>query len=189
MRGCNPEAQSLMPNSYKTALLYLSLKALGHFPFQWVRKFILRHPFGADIASSAVLYGGFEVRSPRKLKIGANTVIGHRATLDARGGLTIGQNVNLSSEVMIWTAQHDYRDPGFGTMFKPVAINDHAWLGPRCIILPGVTIGAGAVIAAGAVVTKDVEPYTVVGGVPAQKIADRPKGLNYNPAASGIPLI
>ena len=145
--------------------------------------------FGADIAPSVALYGGFEIRSPRKLKIGANTVIGHRATLDARGGLMIGKNVNFSSEVMIWTAQHDYRDPEFGTMFKPVAIDDYAWLGPRCIILPGVTIGEGAVVAAGAVVTKDVESYTVVGGVPAQKIADRPKGLNYNPAAGPIPFI
>jgi len=178
-----------MANSYKTALLYLSLRALGHFPSQRVRKFILRHLFGADVASSAVLYSGFEIRSPRKLKIGANTTIGHRATLDARGGLTIGKNVNLSSEVMIWTAQHDYRDLQFGTMFKPVAIDDYAWLGPRCIILPGVTIGEGSVVAAGAVVTKNIEPYTVVGGVPAQKIADRPKGLDYNPSARGLPFI
>jgi hypothetical protein len=81
-----------MTNSYKTALLYLSLRALGRFPAQWVRKFVLRYLFGADVASSAILYGGFEIRSPRKLKIGANTVIGHRATLDARGGLTIGKS-------------------------------------------------------------------------------------------------
>ena len=189
MRGCKPEAQGLMSNSYKTALLYLSLKMLGHIHSQWFRRFVLRRLFGADIASSAILYGGFEIRSPRKLRIGADTVIGHRATLDARGGLTVGKNVNLSSEVMIWTAQHDYRDSEFGTMFKPVAIEDYAWLGPRCIILPGVTIGEGAVAAAGAVVTKDVEPYTVVGGVPAQKIAERPKGLNYNPASSPIPFV
>ncbi len=170
-------------------MLYLSLNVLGHFPSQQARKLSLRYLFGADIASSAILYGGFEIRSPRKLKIGANTVIGHHVTLDARGGLTIGKNVNFSSEVMIWTAQHDYRDSEFGTMFKPVAIGDYVWLGPRCIILPGVTVGEGAVVAAGAVVTKDIEPYTVVGGVPAQKIADRPKGLNYNPAAGPIPFI
>jgi acetyltransferase-like isoleucine patch superfamily enzyme len=62
-------------------------------------------------------------------------------------------------------------------------------MGPRCIILPGVTIGRGAVVAAGAVVTKDVDAYAVVGGVPAQKIAQRPKDLNYNPAAEPIPFI
>jgi acetyltransferase-like isoleucine patch superfamily enzyme len=101
-------------------LVFISLKMLAQFPSQGFRKFMLRHLFGADIDSSAILYGGFEIRSPRKLKIGANTVIGHRATLDARGGLTIGKNVNLSSEVMIWTAQHDWRDPTFGTGFEPV---------------------------------------------------------------------
>lgn len=167
---------------------FLFLKLLAHIPCQWFRKFVLRL-LGSQIHRAAVLYGGFEIRSPRKLKIGANSCIGHRATLDARGGLTIGKNVNFSSEAMIWIAQHNYRDPMFGTDFKPVSIGNYAWLGPRCIILPGVTVGEGAVVAAGAVVTKDVEPYTVVGGVPAQKIADRPQDLNYNPAENPVPFI
>jgi acetyltransferase-like isoleucine patch superfamily enzyme len=144
---------------------------------------------GANIGRGVVLYGGFEIRSPRRLAIGDHSAIGHRATLDARGGLTIGANVNLSSEVMIWTAQHDYRDPGFKAVFKPVAVGDHAWLGPRCIILPGVTVGQGAVVAAGAVVTKDVPDFTVVGGVPARKLADRPRGLEYRPADDPVPMI
>jgi len=167
---------------------FLFLKLLAHVPCQGFRKFVLRL-LGANIESSAVLYGGFEIRSPRKLTIGANSCIGHKATLDARGGLTIGNNVNFSSEVMIWTAQHDYRSPTFDTDFEPVVIGDYVWLGPRCIILPGVTIGEGAVVAAGAVVTKDVEPYTVVGGVPAQKISDRPSNLSYNPAAGSMSFV
>jgi len=167
---------------------FLFLKLLAHVPCQWLRKFVLRL-LGANIELSAVLYGGFEIRSPRKLKIGANSCIGHKATLDARGGLTIGERVNLSSEVMIWTAQHNYRSPTFETDFKPVEIGNYAWIGPRCIILPGVTIGEGAVVGAGAVVTKDVEPYTVVGGVPAKKISDRPENLNYNPAANPVPFV
>ncbi len=174
---------------YKTAIIYLVLKLVGRLPSQRLRRTLLARVFGADIARSSILYGGFEIRSPRKLIIGASSVIGHRAVLDARGGLEIGSNVNFSSEVMIWTAQHDYRDPEFGTDFKAVSIGDYVWLGPRCIILPGVTIGNGAVVAAGAVVTKDVEPYAVVGGVPAVKISDRPKDLNYNPAANPIPFI
>lgn len=174
---------------YKSALLYLSIKMLGHLPSQNLRRFMLRQFFGADIARNAVLYGGFEIRSPRKLKIGKSSVIGHRAVLDARGGLIIGSNINMSSEVMIWTAQHNYRDMNFETDFKAVTVGDYAWLGPRCIILPGVTIGEGAVVAAGAVVTKDVEFYTVVGGVPAKKISDRPHDLDYNPASSPIPFI
>ena len=174
---------------YKSALLYMSIKVLGRLPSQNLRRFVLRRFFCVDIARNAVLYGGFEIRSPRKLRIGESSVIGHKAILDARGGLTIGSNVNISSEVMIWTAQHDYRDPKFGTDFKAVIVGDYAWLGPRCIILPGVTIGEGAVVAAGAVVSKNIEPYTVVGGVPAKKISDRPKELAYNPAEHFIPYI
>jgi acetyltransferase-like isoleucine patch superfamily enzyme len=164
------------------------LKLLAHFPCRTFRTFVVRL-LGAKIDKSSVLYGGFDIRSPRKLKIGANSCIGHKATLDARGGLLIGNNVNFSSEAMIWTAQHDYRDPMFGTDFAQVMIGDYAWLGPRCIILPGVIIGEGAVVAAGAVVTKDVEPYTVVGGIPAAKIADRPKDFNYNPAKNPISFV
>ncbi len=129
---------------YKTAIIYLVLKLVGHIPSLCLRRVLLKW-FGADVAHSAVLYSGFEIRSPRKLKIGASSVIGHRAVLDARGGLEIGAKVNFSSEVMVWTAQHDYRDPVFGTVFKPVKIDDYVWLGPRCIILPGVTVGKGAV--------------------------------------------
>jgi acetyltransferase-like isoleucine patch superfamily enzyme len=179
----------MMSASVKTAFAYLALRALGHFPSQRLRRFCLGRVFGASIGRGVVLYSGFEIRSPGQLKIGANTVIGHRATLDARGGLTIGERVNLSTEVMIWTAQHDTRDPGFRAVFEPVRIGDYAWLGPRCILLPGVTVGEGAVVGAGAVVTKDVEPYTVVGGVPARKVADRPRGLGYNPSVNRVPMI
>ena len=167
----------------------MSIKVLGRLPSQNLRRFVLRRFFGADIARNAVLYGGFEIRSPRKLKIGESSVIGHKAILDARGGLAIGSKVNMSSEVMIWTAQHDYQDPAFVANFKPVVIEDYVWMGPRCIILPGVTVGQGAVVAAGAVVAKDVEPYAVVGGVPAKKISIRPKELDYNPASNPIPFI
>jgi len=174
---------------WKSAGLYLAIRLLGRVPSQGLRQSVLCRVFGARIGSGTVLYGGFEIRSPRRLEIGEQSVIGHRAVLDARGGLTIGRRVNLSSEVMIWTAQHDYRDPHFAAVFKPVRIGDYAWLGPRCIVLPGVTVGEGAVVAAGAVVTKDVAPYTVVGGVPARPIAERPRGIEYNPSEHPVPLI
>lgn len=170
-------------------LYALSLKVVACIPSHGIRRTILKLVYRVRIGKCSVLYSGFEIRSPRKLNIGTNTVIGHKATLDARGGLTIGNRVNLSSEVMIWAAQHDYRDPHFRTVLKSVVIEDYAWLGPRCIVLPGVTIGEGAVVAAGAVVSKDIEPYTVVAGVPAQKMGDRPKDLDYNPAANPIPFV
>lgn len=77
--------------------------------------------------------------------------------------------------------QHDHRDPDFKCtkLDTKVTIGDRAWLGSNCIVLPGVTIGKGAVCCAGCVVTKDVEPYTVVAGIPARKVNERPKNLRY----------
>jgi acetyltransferase-like isoleucine patch superfamily enzyme len=109
--------------------------------------------------------------------------------LDARSGLTIGENVNLSNEVMIWSLHHDYNDPDFAAIGAPVIIEDYAWLCSRCIILPGVTIGKGAVVAAGAVVSRNVLPYTVVGGIPAKVIASRSSNLTYQLGKGIVPII
>jgi maltose O-acetyltransferase len=82
--------------------------------------------------------------------------------------------------VAIWTWQHDYRHPLFHAFGGPVVIGDRAWLSFRTTILPNVTIGEGAVVAAGAVVTCDVPPFAVVGGIPARIIGHRPTDLTYD---------
>ncbi|WP_317173987.1 acyltransferase [Mucilaginibacter glaciei] len=143
----------------------------------------------ARIGKKVGLYRNFEVRSPWKLSIGNSTVIGHGALLDARMKLTIGNNVNLSNEVMIWTLHHDYNSASFESVGEQVIIEDYAWICSRAIILPGVTIGKGAVVAAGAVVVRDVLPYTVVGGVPAKQVALRSKDLNYDLGNGILPII
>jgi maltose O-acetyltransferase len=74
---------------------------------------------------------------------------------------------------------HDYNDIHFCGKGAPVEIGKYAWICSRAIILPGITIGEGAVVASGAIVTKDVAPYTVVGGIPAKRIGNREKKL-YN---------
>ena len=105
--------------------------------------------------------------------IGEDTIIGEKATLDGRGKIIIGNHVDIASEVMIYTSQHDINSPQFAPISKPVKIEDYVFIGPRAILLPGVTIGEGAVVGAGAVVTKDVASYFVVGGVPAKAIGNR----------------
>ena len=102
--------------------------------------------------------------------------------LDARAGLTFGENVNISSNVSLYTYQHDHRDPYFrctSDNAKPIIIGNRVWLGSNVTVLSGVNIGEGAVCCAGCVVTKDVEPYAVVAGIPAKKVNERPRDLRY----------
>lgn len=173
---------------FKGTCIYILCACIAVLPFHFLRIFFLRI-LRAKIGNKVGLYRGFEIRSPWKIQIGNNTIIGHNAMLDARMGLVIGSNVNLSNEVMIWTLHHDYNSRDFAQTGDLVVIEDYAWVCSRAIILPGVRIGKGAVVAAGAVVTRDVAPYTVVGGTPAKKIADRNNDLVYNLGNSVLPII
>lgn len=159
-------------------LEFLILRAAGFFPSHYVRLLIYRL-FGMQIGRGSHIYMGAEIRGPRRIKIGNGCSIGHNAILDGRYHLTIGNNVNISTGVWIWTRSHDINSPVFAGTRAPVVIEDYVWLSCRSIVLQGVTIGEGAVVAAGALVTKDVEPYTVVGGVPAEKIGERSRELKY----------
>jgi maltose O-acetyltransferase len=129
----------------------------------------------------SVIHMGANFFYPPGINIGSDSIIGSGSFLDGRGGLTIGSHTSLASEVMIYTDEHNINSESYGNNFGPVSIGDYVFIGPRVIILPGVTIGRGAVVAAGAVVTKNIPPGEIWGGVPAQKIKDRPlKNYQYH---------
>lgn len=159
---------------------------IGYIPLHHVRRFFYRL-FGMRIGSGSTIHMMARIYDPRHIKIGKDTIIGERATLDGRkqlansnGGLVIGDHVDVASEVMLWTSQHDISDPKFSAIEEQVTIEDYVFIGPRAVILPGVTIGKGAIVAAGAVVTKDVAPLSVVAGIPAKEISQRdPNSLGY----------
>lgn len=88
--------------------------------------------------------------------------------------------MNFSSHAQIYTQQHDYNDPDFKGIDAAVVIHDRAWISSETIVLPGVTIGEGAVLASGALANKDLEEFSVYVGVPARKIKDRSMQLNYD---------
>jgi acetyltransferase-like isoleucine patch superfamily enzyme len=159
-------------------LKFLLLICAGRVPAHWLRRWFYRS-LGMRLGARSSIYMGAEVRHPKGITIGDNSIVGHRAILDGRRGIVLGNNVNLSTGVWIWTVQHDPQDPDFRDEGGPVVVGDHAWLSCRVVVLPNVTIGEGAVVAAGSVVTKSVEPYTIVGGVPARKIGERARGLRY----------
>jgi putative colanic acid biosynthesis acetyltransferase WcaF len=120
-----------------------------------------------------------ELHTPRRITLGRGTTIGRNVLLDGRGGITFGRNVNVSSFSLFVTGTHDLADRAFGDAYAPIVVEDRAWVATRATVLGGVTIGEGAVVAAGAVVVRDVPPHTVVGGVPARPIAERPAGHDY----------
>ena len=116
---------------------------------------------------------------PGRCSIGRFSHINPGCLIDYRGGVDIGDSVSVSHRVMIVSGGHDVQSEGFMEEHAPIKICDHVWIGAGVIILKGVEIGTGAVVAAGAVVTKDVPPFTIVGGVPAKKIGERMKTLDY----------
>jgi acetyltransferase-like isoleucine patch superfamily enzyme len=169
-------------------LHFLCTRLVGHIPSHSLRLVIYRRVFGLNVAPSAHVYGRLELRKAAKVKIGENTIVGHDNILDGRGGIVLGRNVNLSSQVAIWTMQHDPQSPEFGVRVGAVVVEDRAWVSFRATVLPGVTIGEGAVVAAGAVVTTDVEPHQIVGGIPARPIGRRTDDLRYE-LGPGQPFI
>lgn len=114
------------------------------------------------------------IRSDRgKISIGRGTIINNNCRFQLTGGIKIGEYVSISSETWLVTGLHDINDPQFTALYRPIVIGNYVWIGVRATILAGVTIGDGAVVMAGAMVTRNVPPYTVVGGVPAKIIKQR----------------
>lgn len=151
---------------------------LPHIPFWTLRKFYLRM-LGTNLAKGCFIMKKVYFITPNNLVLGENSHINRGCTIDARGKLIIGKNVSISHNALIMTGGHDYQSTDFKGKFRPIVIDDYAWIGAGAIILQNVHIGKGAVVCAGAVVCKDVEDYEVVGGVPAKKIGERNNVLNY----------
>jgi maltose O-acetyltransferase len=158
-------------------LRYFSNVFMSKLPFK-----VIRHSWWklfVSIGKESNIMMGFKVRDLRNITIGQTTNINPNCMFDSRGGkISIGNYVDIAPEVNIWTLEHDPQSPDFKTKGGDVIIEDYVWIGNRAVILPNVKVKKGAVVATGAVVTKDVEPYTIVGGVPAKKIGDRNKEQN-----------
>lgn len=145
---------------------------VGYIPCHFIRRFFYRVA-GVKIGSGSTIHTGARFYKPGGIKIGKDSIIGEGVVLDGRDLLVIGDHVDFASQVMVYNAQHDLNDPEFKAVTAPVEIGDYVFIGPRAVILPGVKIGKGAVVAAGAVVNRDVEEFMIVGGVPANPIRER----------------
>lgn len=134
---------------------------------------LLLSTFGAVIGSGARVQGSATVWQPWRLRIGENSWIDGDVKLYSVDDISIGHDVVVSEGAFICTASHDVKSETFALTTAPIEIGDYAWVCSRVIVLPGVKIGEGAIVAAGAVVTKDVAPWTIVGGNPAKEIGRR----------------
>lgn len=155
---------------------------IKYFPSHVVRNWVYKYIFLVDRYPNSSIYLGCEIRAGYSLHIGKGSIIGDNCILDARRGIYIGENVNLSSEVHLWTESHGMNDPYFrGSSGKrgAIRVGNRAWLGANVTVLDNVTIGEGTVVCAGVVVTKNVELFAVVAGIPAKKIGERSHDLKY----------
>ena len=153
---------------------YLTTSIIPNIPSQTFRNWGLRK-IGVKMSKNVKFYSGFTVRNPTGLTIEDGVSVGPKVLLDARCGLTIHKNAVIAYDAIIWSLNHDYNDVHFCGKGAPVEIGAYAWVCSRAIILPGISVGEGAIVASGAVVTKNVDPYTIVGGVPAKIIGKREK--------------
>lgn len=159
-------------NTILLEFMLMILRCVGYFPSYLVRCFLYRLA-GIKIGDGSAIHMFASFYNPSNIVIGNDTIIGEWAVLDGRGKLEIGDHVDIASNVMIYNGEHDINDENFKAVFAPVIVEDYVFVGPRAIILPGVTVGKGAVIGAGAVVTRNVESFKIVGGVPAKEIGER----------------
>lgn len=148
------------------------LRWVGHIPFHCFRRFCYRLA-GVKIGRGSTIHMWCNFFSPAGVWIGEDTIIGDHAFLDGRAPLKIGNHVSIASQVLIYNSEHDVHREDMEVIEEPVTIEDYAFIGPRAIILPGIKIGKGVVVAAAAVVTHDVPPGKIVGGVPAREIGER----------------
>lgn len=136
---------------------------------------------GHEIAPLATLpnhLGG----GPGILRIGRETAIGASVSIALRADVTIGSRVVISDGVKLMTGSHDPQDPEFKGFAAPIVVKDYAWIATHSLILPGVTIGRGAVVGTGSVVRVDVPDYAIVFGNPARVQAPpRNSALDYSP--------
>lgn len=161
-------------------LIFISNRIVANIPSHNFRLFFYRFAMKFDIGRGTCIFMGAWFDNFSNFKIGENSVINQNCRLDTRGGIEIGDNVSISADVCILTADHDLLDCHFTGKVEPVVIEDYVFIGTRAMILRGVTLGKGSAVAAGAIVTKNVPAFTIVAGVPARKIGNRPQKLDCN---------
>jgi maltose O-acetyltransferase len=152
---------------------------VGKFPVHRLRSLYLRAYLGGFGARTSVQIG-CRFLNGRKVFLGERNVVNFGCLFDGRSyRIVTGHDVSIGPEATVLTLGHDPQSPDFADRGGDVLIGHHVWIAYRAILLSGVRIGDGAVVAAGAVVTRDVAAYSIVAGSPARKVGERTRDLRY----------
>ncbi len=151
--------------------------------FAW-RRGLLRF-FGATVGRHVHVYPSTVIYFPWNLTVGDWSAIGEDALVYNLGPVTLGARVTVSHRAHLCAGTHDVRDPAMPLLKPPIAIADQAWVCADAFIGPGVTVGEGAVVGARGVAVRDVPPWTIVAGNPAQEIGRREFATRACPAPVG----
>lgn len=161
--------------SYEVVISRWTLARLARLRTRWLRRYF------ADLGAGVKVSFQCRILSPEKISVGSRSNLPNSSVIDGRGGLVIGDDCLLGFENILLTSTHNSGDASVpirlqGMYSSPIAIGDDVWTGCRVTVLPGVSIGSHAIVAAGAVVTTDVPEWAVVGGVPARVLRYRGDG-------------
>jgi putative colanic acid biosynthesis acetyltransferase WcaF len=134
---------------------------------------LIARAFGAQIGRHVHIYPRAKIWAPWMLTAGEYATIADGAEIYNAGGVTLGHHAIVSQDSFLCGATHDINDPEFPFVSRPISVDAYGWVCARAIVLPGVHIGAGAVLAAGAVARKNVPEWTVFAGNPAKQVSTR----------------
>ena len=142
-------------------------------PFGWRWRRLLLNLFGARLAPGARVYGSARVWLPRHLEMEAGATLGPGVECHNMAPIRIRRHAIVSQRAFLCAGDHDHRDPDFQLITRPIEIGAHGWVAAEAFVAPGVTIGAGAVLAARGAAVRDLPEWTVWGGNPAKQIGER----------------
>lgn len=158
---------------------YLILFQFSPKPFHLWRSFLLKC-FGAKVGKGVHVYPHVKIWAPWNLDLRDECGIANGVILYSQGKITIGKRAVISQGANLCAGTHDYTDPGFPLITRPIFVGDQVWIAVEAFIHPGITIGEGCVIGARSVVTKDMPAWMICAGHPCKPIKERKIGINNN---------
>lgn len=170
-----------MRHFFSELRLYICNEIVSNIPSHRIRLFYYRFIMKFNIEAKSYIFMHVKFDATEGLIMKKNSVINANCRIDTRGGVEIGENVSISQGVTILTADHDMNTVEMLGRQRSVIVENYVWIGTNATILPNVRIGLGAVVATGAVVTRSVEKFNVVAGVPSRVIKERlcTEGFTY----------